>query len=152
MIHFFIYKSSIWIIPIWMLGKFTQLKCTYRKISQSFIFFSTWRRAIAIHHKFLHNSLIHIVCNDRKKNKTNYLFLLFFQAIRSEFAIPSSLADAASGNGKKSDDLINSTLLNNKPTAAAAEESLADSVAAATETAAAATVTAYAAGSQETDR
>lgn len=71
------------------------------------------------------------------------------KAIRQEFALPSSLADAASGNGKKSDDLSNSTLINNKPTAAV-EESPADS--AATEAAAAATVTTYTSSSQETDR
>lgn len=78
MIHF-LFKSSIWIIPIWMLGKFTQVLMIHieRSLNRSFIFFSTWRRAIVIHHEFLHNSLLHI-CMQWSKNKTNYLFLFYF--------------------------------------------------------------------------
>ena len=69
----------------------------------------------------------------------------FFQAIRQEFAIPSSVAP--SGNGKKSDDLSNKKQAEDSTASTASE-----SVTAASTTNIATETAANAASSQETDR
>ena len=71
----------------------------------------------------------------------------FFQAIRQEFAIPSSAAQ--SGNGKKSDDLSNKKQAEDS-TASTASESVTAPAASTTNTAT--ETAANAASSQETDR
>ena len=73
----------------------------------------------------------------------------FFQAIRQEFAIPSSAAQ--SGNGKKSDDLSNKKQAEGSTAASTASESVTAAATASTTNTATETA-ANAASSQETDR
>ena len=75
--------------------------------------------------------------------------VFFFQAIRQEFAIPSSAAP--SGNGKKSDDLSNKKQAEDS-TASTASESVTAAAAATSTTNTATETAANAASSQETDR